>query len=338
MKGVISCVIGFILVACGYHDAADTSFASREKLVQAPPVNIDTKAASYYYAKYRFTAAGKYDVDTAMKIGVGTSGAITSIEVKDMSPEQELTPTEWLDDIYYTPDSSKNVYEVFTLNHVSHHEPYRENGFMARASGQGDSYYGITKSYCAGGLFQICPEVNDVAEDDWKCCGEMYFVDNPQNLIISNRIKNDPRATVFTGTNLNLHDLDEQWWLEVTGECDHKLEFVGTPSEITVGEEFKIKVKIKDCTDRIALVFKGEAIVSRRFKDHGTFYYQQNMDNEKRHFGQGEVTLKRRVTNALYQAIQEQGYGNVVQYKVTTTVDGKKVEGMTPTIKINPKN
>ena len=85
-------------------------------------------------------------------------------------------------------------------------------------------------------------------------------------------------------------------------------------------------------------MFKGEAIVSRRFKDHGTFYYQQNLDNEKRHFGQGSVSFKRRVANALYQALQEQGYGNIVQYKVTTTVDGKKVEAMTPTIKINPKN
>ena len=324
MKGVVFYVLSLIVASCGYHEDAETNFASRDLLPQPPQPAADTAVKSHYYAKYRFTADGKYDVDAALRVGVGDDGRVIRIEVKDISPGREDSETELLTEFNWLGTQGRGA--VFSEGQTKVHANRIENGFSAKVAGQGNTYYGWA-SRPKGRSSGI-----KATDDGWSCCGKMHFVDNPQNISI---FPNTSLVT-FVGTKVDLEGLDELWWKEINGICEHRIEFVDTASKVSLNETYTITARILDCTNKIALLHKARAYVSRRFKDHGIFYEAAN--NEKISFERGVATFSRKIKPGLYKLLKEQGYGNVVQYKITTTVDGKKVEGMTSTIKINPQN
>ena len=323
MKGVLFCVLSLIVASCGYHEDAETSFASRDLLPQPPQPAADTAAKSHYYAKYIFTASGKYDVDVALRVGIADDGGVTRIEVKDISPGREDSEIEVLNQFRWT--GRPNSRFIFSEGKRKPYGNRTEFGFSAKAAGQGGTYYGWfshpTNRY--SGI--------RATDDNVWCCGEMHFVDNPRGTEI--QYVNPPYDT-FVGTEVKLAGLDELWWKEVTGSCEHKLEFGEFPTEMTIGEAYDLRVHILDCIGNHALVFKGQAHISRRFKDHGTFYMSRD---EHLYFGKGSVEFTRKINPTLYTLLQDQGYGEVVQYKVSTDVNGQKISAISPKIRILPK-
>ena len=316
------CILGIALASCGYHDDAETSFANQD--LQPQPPERDTEAKSHYYAKYRFTADGKYDVDAALRIGVDDRGIVTQIEVKDLSPGREDSAIEYLDNINYRAPQGHRI--LFNQGKVIPHNDRTEFGFAAKTSGQGDTYFGIHS-------VPRCTTDNSckakASDPTWQCCGKMYFVSNPTNI----RIWPNTPLDTYVGTKIDLEGLDETWWKETNGICEHKLEFVNTPNEVSVGTEFNLKANILDCEDQPALVFKGQAHISRRFKDHGMFYMSRD---KNLHFGKGMIEFTRNINPTLYGLLQEQGHGKVVQYRVTTTINDEEISAASPKIRITP--
>lgn len=101
MKPVYFLSLGLVLfwvsAACGvYEETTEAKFApskiENKKPVPYDGTNFKDGIHSTYYAKYRFSLDGCYDVDVALRVGFNNNGIPIKMEVKDLliSPSESF--------------------------------------------------------------------------------------------------------------------------------------------------------------------------------------------------------------------------------------------------------